>query len=247
VLDFWWKRGSRTVLIVSEAPPDAGLNSAFLRQPDIRLLTSNPDESGLALARKERPRLIIEDLAPNGEEGLLFCEALRANKSTRSIPLIMVAPEKLRETADQAHPDALLLKPLNTRDLFQAVRRFIPLPERRTQRLHLNLRFMFTVDGWKCQAFSRDISEAGVFLKTDRILPLGTRLDLAFRLPGVWDELTCKGVVRYTSQGDSHAGDLSGVGIEFEGLSEAGTEMVATFVERHRRCTVPGSASSRRR
>ena len=39
-----WRRGNRAVMIVSENPMEPLFDSDFLRQPDIRLLTSFPDE-----------------------------------------------------------------------------------------------------------------------------------------------------------------------------------------------------------
>jgi hypothetical protein len=102
----------------------------------------------------------------------------------------------------------------------------------------VNLRFSYRVaDGWG-QAFSRDVSVNGAFLKTDRILPLGTRIEVQFRLPGVWEEIRCHGVVRNTLVSDGHAAQLGGFGIEFEGMRETDVERLELFIERHVRRSV---------
>jgi uncharacterized protein (TIGR02266 family) len=230
-----WRRTAHAVLIVSETPSDPLFNSAFLRQPEIRLLTTCPDEEGLRIARRERPNLIIEDLQPTDRLGLGFCRRLRTDPATRAIPLILVAAPEMVSQAREAHADALLDKPLTRRELFQAVQRFLPLPRRRTQRLYINLRFTFRTGERLGQAFSRDLSQGGAFLKTDRILALGSRLELGFSLPGIWEEIRCHAVVRSSTFAEPSSGHLSGVGVEFEDLTDEQAEMLDAFIERHLR------------
>jgi CheY-like chemotaxis protein len=186
VLRLPWRRSARTVLIVSEHQPDPALNSAFLRQADVRLLTSCPGDEALELARRERPGLIIQDIDAPDDDGFEFCRRLQCEAATRSIPLMVVAAREMSEAAQGVRADAVLLKPLARGEFFKAVRRFVSLPRRRHLRYGVNLRFSFRVgdNGWG-QAFSRDVSSNGAFLKTDRILPLGARLEVHFRLPGV--------------------------------------------------------------
>ena len=224
-----WRRSGRTVLIVSENSAEPVLDSPFLHQPDIRLITSYPDDEGLRLARRERPSLIIEELDACNGEALEFCEKLRAHRSTRSIPLIVVTSSSNRERAERARADALLEKPLRRRELYEAVCRFLSLPRRRVDRIITNLRFTFWVDDHRYQAFSRDVSEQGAFLKTDRVPGLGQRIELRFRLPGCSSEVRCVGVVRNTTCGEHH--QLGGVGVEFREMSEADQERLETFIE----------------
>lgn len=224
-----WRRPCRTVLIVTENPAAPGFDGAFLQEPDVRLLTSYPDDDALDMARRERPSLIIEDLDAAGGQGIRFCKELRNHRATRSIPLIVVTSPANRREAGEARADALLEKPLGRRELYQAVQRFIPLPRRRWRRLVTNLRFTFEIEGQTFQAFSRDVSERGVFLKTDRLPPLGSRLTLCFRLPGSWSEIRCTGQVRNTTAGDDRIG---GIGIEFEGLGDTDRDRLDGFIRR---------------
>jgi uncharacterized protein (TIGR02266 family) len=232
VFDFLWRRGSRAVLIVSENPAEPLFDSEFLRQPDIRLLTSFPDEEAYEVARRERPSLIVEDLAPPGHAGLALCRELASHPATRSIPLILVTSDRLWSEAQRTRADVVLAKPLKRRQFFDAVRRFVPLPRRRTPRVTINLRFRYAADDHMTQAFSRDLSVRGTFLKTDRTLPLGTRVVLEFCLPGLVDEMRCSGVVRNTCSTTRF--DPGGIGIEFEGLSDGDRELLSAFIEQQR-------------
>ena len=230
----FWRRSGRSVLIVSQNHTASLFDSEFLRHPDIRLLTAFPDDGAFEIAHRERPSLIIGELAQPGHAGLAFCHDLAKSTVTRSIPLILVVAPELWDAASRTRADVVLGKPIDRREFFDAVRRFVPLPGRQTRRLNVNLRFIFRTEDQVAQAFSRDLSTKGAFLKTDRILPLGTRLDLRFCLPGVYEEVECRGVVRCTSSTRS-TGELGGFGLEFEGLSEEQLDLLETFIE-HQGC-----------
>jgi uncharacterized protein (TIGR02266 family) len=227
-----WRRTNRAVLIVSENSTASLFDSQFLQRPEIRLLTAYPDDQAMEIARREQPSLIIEDLVSPGHSGLAFCAELASHTATRGIPLILVVPAELWEQAGNTRADVLLGKPLEHREFFDAVRRFLPLPGRRTERLDINLRFIFTTDAQVGQAFSRDLSTKGAFLKTDRILPLGTRLDLRFCIPGVHEMIECQGVVRCTSSTQS-TGEPGGIGLEFEHLTDHDRELLESFLNHH--------------
>ena len=80
---------------------------------------------------------------------------------------------------------------------------------------------------------SKDDAQLSYEVKTDRLPPLGTRVDLRFQVPGVWEQLHCRGIVRSTAHADPHGGQLSGFGVEFEGLPEGAVEQLQAFIERH--------------
>jgi len=227
-----WPRSSRTVLIVSENRHEPALDSAFLHQPNIRLLNSYPDDGGLKLARKKRPSLIIEDLCAPDRVGLEFCRELRADPRTRQIPLILVIDPELHVEAGNAEADALLDKPLVRREYFNVVRRFVPLPKRRTQRAAVNLRFSYRIDGRTGQAFTRDISQNGAFLKSDVPAKLGERLEVQFSLPGTWDPLSCAAVVRSSPRRTPHHAQ-AGFGIEFDEMSDDDADRLEAFIDHH--------------
>ena len=145
--------------------------------------------------------------------------------------MLVIDPE-LHAEAGQAGPDALLDKPLVRREYFDVVRRFVPLPKRRTQRAAVNLRFTYRLEGRKGQAFTRDISQNGAYLKSDRPAVLGARMDVEFNLPGMWDPLKCSANVRSSPQRNTHHAP-AGFGIEFEGMSDEDADRLEAFIEHH--------------
>lgn len=219
----WW-RNNRTVQIVGNGSEPARLDAAFLHQPNIRLLRSSADEYGMRLARKERPHLVIEELAsPEGSAPL--CRRLKDDPATRGIARIVVTAKDARH-AVKGIADVVMARPFARREYFEAVRRFIPLPERRTDRVPVNLRFTWTYRDRPRQAFSRDVSSDGVFLRSDVPVPVGASLDLAFLVPGAPRRLVATGVVRFANPGE----DGGGFGIEFLELPDDDQEQLDRFL-----------------
>ena len=81
-----------TVLIVDDEPDVVGLLMATLRPEGFRLLSANDGETALALARAERPALILLDWMMPGRTGLEVCRALRAEADLqlRQVPVVLL-------------------------------------------------------------------------------------------------------------------------------------------------------------
>lgn len=231
MLRFSWRRASPVILIVSDNPSAPLTDSDFLSQRDVRLLLAQPDPAGLDIARCEQPSVIVDELGATPEPGLKFCEQLRRDPATRSIPLVLIAPDDLRERAGWVGADELLSAPISRRRFFRAIQRFVPLPARRRQRLTINLRFTYEAGGRTGQLFSRDLSAHGAFLKTDRMPGLGAHMDLRFRLPGTWEEIVCGAIVRSIQNG-MRDGQLRGVGVEFDSMSDEDADRLEAFLQR---------------
>jgi len=81
-----------TVLIVDDDPDIVGLLIATLRPEGIPLLSAGNGEAALALARAERPALILLDWMMPGRTGLEVCRALRAEADLqlRQVPVVLL-------------------------------------------------------------------------------------------------------------------------------------------------------------
>jgi uncharacterized protein (TIGR02266 family) len=222
--------GRSTVLIVANRHPSPELNTQFLQHSDLRIVTCAAGAGVLSAIRRERPQLIIEDLAC-GESTDCVCGRLKNDPATEEIPVILVSPPERIPEARETHPDELLCKPLIPTAFYQAVRRFVPLPQRTQLRHAVNLRFTFTLEGRTVQAFSRDISLSGAFLKTDRIPHPGTHLDLCFALPGDTVAIRCGGRVRRIDEKSNRKRDR-GIGIEFERIRDDELERLEAYITR---------------
>ncbi len=85
-------QATRTVLYVEDNPVNALLMEAMVeREPGVRLLHAALPEQGLELARTEKPHLILLDIQLPGIDGFEVLRRLRADDSTRGIPVVAVS------------------------------------------------------------------------------------------------------------------------------------------------------------
>jgi len=230
-----WRRDSHTVLIVPGGGAADGLYSGFLLDHErIQVLTRRDSQQAWEVAQADSPELIVIDLA-GGEEHVALARRIKQDAQSASIPLVLIVPSEQMESAEGLQAEALLGSPFEQADYFQAIARFLPLPQRRESRHCINLRFRYAQGASTGQAFSRDLSPFGAFLKTDRILVPGTRIEVQFQLPGQPDEIRCGAVVHRAAcfEGDSHRS--SGFAVEFADIDGDDRERLRRFIEERSR------------
>jgi uncharacterized protein (TIGR02266 family) len=78
--------------------------------------------------------------------------------------------------------------------------------------------------------YIQNISRGGIFVPTYNPLPQGTRLRVSFSLPS-WDGLIeTQGVVVHCVRSDPQGASPSGMGIQFQALSEECLELIDKYV-----------------
>ena len=88
-------------------------------------LEAETAEEGLRLAREAQPALILMDLQLPGMDGVAALAALRADASTRAIPVIAVTASAMSHQRPQilaAGFDGYQTKPINVREFLRVVR-----------------------------------------------------------------------------------------------------------------------------
>ena len=80
----------RTILIVDDTPANLKTLAAILKQ-DYRLIIAKTGEEALELlSTQEPPHLILLDVVMPGMDGYDVCKKLKADKSTKNIPIIFL-------------------------------------------------------------------------------------------------------------------------------------------------------------
>ena len=119
---------SHKVLIADDEPNIViSLEYLMKREGHVVFVARDGDEA-LALARRERPALVLLDVMMPGKSGLEVCQALRADEATAGIKVLMLTA-KGRDT-DLATglgvgADAYMTKPFSTRALADKVRELL--------------------------------------------------------------------------------------------------------------------------
>jgi len=77
--------------------------------------------------------------------------------------------------------------------------------------------------------FASNINEGGIFVETENPQPIGTAVELEFKLPGSDQPVEVVGrVVRTTEEGERS--QVSGMGIEFESLSAEASQRIDEII-----------------
>lgn len=103
---------------------------------------------------------------------------------------------------------------------------------RRSSRTPIVVRIEYATVDALFSDFTSNINEGGVFIETDAPAPLESVVNLRFRLPGTRETLRVTGRVAWI---DTEAnGKPTGMGIEFDSLTEADRERINALVQRLR-------------
>ncbi len=82
---------------------------------------------------------------------------------------------------------------------------------------------------------SHDLSNSGVFVETHEMLPIGMRLGIAFRLPGMPETMRMVGrVARQVPPGQTDPSATPGLGIEFERYNPEDRRRLESFIHQWR-------------
>jgi two-component system, cell cycle response regulator DivK len=113
-----------TILIVEDNPANMKLAQFMLEDAGYVVLSATDAEAALMLARKERPDLILMDIQLPGIDGLKATQQLKADASTRSIPVIALTALAMR--GDEARIlasgcDGYIAKPMRYQEVLQTI------------------------------------------------------------------------------------------------------------------------------
>lgn len=117
-----------TILIIEDNPANMKLACLLMRNAGHAVLSATDAETGLTIARSERPDLVLMDIQLPGMDGFAATAVLKADAVTRAIPVIALtsmAMKEDRERSESAGCDAYIAKPLRYRELYAAIERLL--------------------------------------------------------------------------------------------------------------------------
>ena len=173
------RKSKYKLMLATGAELELQLEHTVLWRSEVRVFKAGERADPIELARRERPDLAVVNVSGDNGASLEVCSRLKADPFTGGIPIILLVDPSLAERGRNSGADVLVSKPVGWDEFLGAVRRFLRLRERKSPRHPFNLRFTYRYGEVRGQAFSRDLSSGGVFLKsTDR-----QRLSLDSRRP----------------------------------------------------------------
>ena len=117
-----------TILIVEDEAPLVTLLRYNLEREGFAVLDAQDGEEALAVAREQKPDLVLLDWMLPLMSGIEVCRQLRRNPETRAIPVVMLtacATGNVRERASQERLAGFFFKPCPPDVLAAELRRLI--------------------------------------------------------------------------------------------------------------------------
>lgn len=106
--------------------------------------------------------------------------------------------------------------------------------ERSYQRVPIQLLVDYKSGGSYLFDFCKDLGTGGVFIQTEKPLPMGTSLDLTFTIPDSKETVLTKGTVIWSQPPLAEKKDLTpGMGVQFNGFSDEQRSLLENFVKRY--------------
>ena len=113
------------ILIVEDNPKNLKLVRDILQVTGYQTVEAETGEEGVRLARERQPALILMDIQLPGMSGIEALGRLRADATTRTVPVIAVTASVMaqdRERVMAAGFDGFQGKPISVRELLATVR-----------------------------------------------------------------------------------------------------------------------------
>jgi len=121
------------ILIVEDNPKNLKLVRDTLQVKGYRTIEAGTGQEGVQLARDQHPALVLMDIQLPGISGVEAFRQLRADPTTRAIPVIAVTASVMaqeRQKVMAAGFDGFQGKPISVRELLDTIRQILGKPAR---------------------------------------------------------------------------------------------------------------------
>lgn len=116
-----------TILVVDDTPQNIRIQATVLKHHGYTVLSAASGLDALTMIAKQQPDLVLLDVLMPGLDGYGVCARLRADPSTRFLPVIMITAsgEQAKVRALEAGADDFLQKPFQQAELLARVRTLV--------------------------------------------------------------------------------------------------------------------------
>jgi CheY-like chemotaxis protein len=114
----------KTILIVEDEPKNMTLTRDLLKISGYETIEARDGKEGVEKAKSTKPNLILMDIMMPKMDGYAACTAIKADQSTRHIPVVMltaVGYDLNKKLAKQMGADGYVTKPFSRQQLLDAI------------------------------------------------------------------------------------------------------------------------------
>ncbi len=112
------------ILVIEDNPANMTLATFLLQSANHTVLAAIDAESGLTMARAERPDLILMDIQLPGMDGLAATKILKEDPATRAIPVIALTALAMKGDEQRiraAGCDGYIAKPMRYKEFLDTI------------------------------------------------------------------------------------------------------------------------------
>ena len=113
--------------------------------------------------------------------------------------------------------------------------------KRLSPRVETNIEIMFKEKGSFIKSYMRNVSNGGIYIKTDTPLPVDGRVNLKMKLPDIAESMDIQGRVVWTNPKSGNNAFPPGMGIQFVTIRTDHKAVIDGFVEKHMREIIENS------
>ena len=118
----------KKVLLVEDNPKNRKLATDLLEVAGYVVLFAENAETGIALARKERPDVILMDVQLPAMDGLAAVDVIKNDEDLKDIPCVLISSSATRDDIvryEDSLADGYIIKPIDTRSFAREVGGYI--------------------------------------------------------------------------------------------------------------------------
>jgi CheY-like chemotaxis protein len=178
---------SGKLLVVDDDPAICELLGAILASAGLRADTIADSTRAAARLRTEKFDAIFLDVRMPSPDGIELTRELRASGYNQNTPIIMITGEKdpaVLTRCFQAGANFFLFKPIDRRRLLRVVRAAegsIQREKRRYQRVKVRCQVSAESENQRLEGTTVDLSLNGFLMQAERVLPVGSRMEIQLR------------------------------------------------------------------
>jgi DNA-binding response OmpR family regulator len=121
-------RSGTRVLVIDDSATIVAVLGKMLRQNGYEVISAGDAESGVAIARKEKPDLIFLDIVLPGMNGFAALRQLRRDPGTQKTPIVMISGNMQATEqyyAQRIGADDFMKKPFGRDEVFSRISRLV--------------------------------------------------------------------------------------------------------------------------
>lgn len=119
---------NKMVLVVEDNALNMKLIRSLLQLSDFDILEAQDAESGIELAKKIKPDLILMDIQLPGMDGLSATQIIRKDPSLKDIPIVAITSYAMHgdeQKAKSAGCSGYIAKPIDTRSFLDTINEYM--------------------------------------------------------------------------------------------------------------------------